>query len=121
MRWLSIGWLLTLFGSAANAADRWPSLPTSGFVVGRLATEADLKRGDAVFLSLIDEKPSGAPAPIAVPQYAYLVAEDGTRRPVIVVQAETNDRGTLLGMRDVDGEEYVATAEEVALLGSTHP
>ena len=121
MGWM--GALLALFGSSANSADAsWPALPKSGFISGRTATEADLKRGDAVFLSLIDGKPSGAPAPVRVPQYAYLVEENGKRRrPVVIVQAEINERGTFLGMRDADGHEYVATEAEIVLLGSKHP
>ena len=118
------GWLsglLALFGSASGGDASWPALPKSGFVAGRLATEADLKRGDAVFLSLIDGKPSGAPASLRVPQYAFLIEEGGRRRPVVVVQAEMNERGTLFGMRDASGQEYVATEGEVVLLGSRHP
>jgi hypothetical protein len=113
--------LAVLASSVSGADASWPVLPKSGFITGRVATEADIKRGDAVFLSLIDGKPDGAPAAIPVPQYAYLVGQDGRRRPVVVVQAQTNARGTFLGMRDVKGEEYVATREEVVLLGSTHP
>ena len=80
-----------------------------------------MKRGDAVFLTAIDGKPSGTPASIHVPQYAFLKLENGKRQPVIVVQAETNERGTFVGMRDAGGQEYVATRAEVVLLGSTHP
>ena len=120
MRWL--GTLLALFApSAQGAVTEWPPLPKSGFVAGRLATEADLKRGDAVFLSLIDGKPSGSPARIPIPQYAQLIEENGQRRPVVVVQAEIGEQGTLLGMRDANGNEYVATEAEVVLFGSSHP
>jgi hypothetical protein len=120
MGWL--GALLAMFGSSANSADAsWPALPKSGFITGRVATEADLKRRDAVFLSLIEGKPNGAPAPIRVPQYAFLIDENRKRHPVVVVQAETNERGTFLGMRDAVGQEYVATKAEVVLLGSSHP
>ena len=120
IRWLGV--LLAVVGSSVTGADAsWPALPKSGFITGRVATEADIKRGDAVFLSLIDGKPEGAPAAIPIPQYAYLIGQDGKRRPVVVVQAQTNERGTFLGMRDVKGEQYVATREEVLLLGSTHP
>lgn len=116
-----LGSLLALVSSSASSANRaWPALPKSGFIAGRLATEADLKRGDGVFLSLIDGKPGGAPASIRIPQFAYLV-EKGERRPVVVVQAETNERGTFVGMRDAAGHEYVATDAEVVLLGSKRP
>lgn len=122
---MRIGWLgglFALFGSSAIGADTaWPPLPKSGFIAGRVATEADIRRGDAVFLTATDGKPDGTPASIHVPQYAFLKQEGGKRQPVMVVQAETNRRGTFLGMRDAAGQEYVATQAEVILLGSTHP
>jgi hypothetical protein len=111
-----------MFGTSLGAApSAWPPLPTSGFVSGRVASEDDLKRGNAVYFSLIDGKPSGKPAQMQVPQFAYLIEEDGNRRPVVVVQAEIVDGRTILGMRDVNGHEYVATEPEVELLGQTHP
>ncbi|MBO9709654.1 MAG: hypothetical protein J7521_15730 [Caulobacter sp.] len=120
MRWL--GALLALFApSAHGATSAWPPLPKSGFVSGRLATEADLKRGDAIFLSLVDGKPSGSPARIHVPQFAHLIEENGARRPVVIIQAETNKQGTLFGAKDAQGNEYVATEAEIVLLGSLHP
>ena len=122
---MRIGWLGGLFAflgtSAVGADTSWPPLPRSGFVTGRLATEADIRHGDAVFLTTIDGKPSGTPARIQVPQYALLNQENGKRQPVVVVQAETNERGTFLRMRDAAGQEYVARIAEVTLLGSTHP
>lgn len=120
MRWL--GTLLALFTPSDQAGvSEWPPLPKSGFIAGRLATEADLQRGDAVFLSLIDGKPSGTPSSIRVPQFAHLIEDRGHRRPVVVVQAEIGEQGTLLGMRDANGNEYVATEAEVVLFGSSHP
>ena len=119
MAWLSV--LLALFGSTGGAEQTWPKLPVSGYIAGRLATEADLKRRNAIFLSLVDGKPSGVPSTIVVPQYAFLVQEVGKRLPVVVVQAEETEDGTLFGMRDAEGGEHVATEAEVFLLGSTHP
>ncbi len=119
MAWL--GALLALFGSSDSTGAAWPKLPVSGYITGRSATEADLKLGDAIFLSLLDGKPNGAPATIAVPQYALLVQENGNRLPVVVVQAEDTEEGTLLGMRDAEGRSYVVTKAEALLLGSTHP
>lgn len=116
------GGVLAMFGASVGAASSaWPALPTSAFVAGRVANEDDLKQGHAVFLSLVDGKPNGKPAQIQIPQYAYLVEEGGNRRPVVVVQAELVDAETILGMRDAEGKEYVATAPEVELLGKAHP
>jgi hypothetical protein len=102
-------------------ATSWPDLPNKAFVSGRLAQEADVNCGDAVFYTQIDGVPASRPAPIAIPQYAYLIAEDGSRVPVVVVQAEANDRATILGLRDMQGNEYAVTEAEVILLGQTHP
>jgi hypothetical protein len=65
----------------------WPDPPNNAFVSGRLAQEADVKCGDAVFYTQIDSASASRPAPIAIPQYAYLIAEDGSHVPVVVVQA----------------------------------
>jgi hypothetical protein len=119
VRWL--GALLALMSSSSDAAAQWPALPTSGFISGRLATEADLKRGSAVFLSLVDGKPSGRPARVVIPQFAHLIDERGVKLPVVVVQAEMGERGTLFGVKDAKGNEYVATESEVVLLGASHP
>lgn len=120
MRWL-VALVALMSPSASNKALEWPALPKSGFVSGRLATEADLKRGAAVFLSLIDGKPSGRPARVLIPQFAHLIDERGVKLPVVVVQAETGERGTLFGVKDAKGNEYIATESEVVLLGASHP
>jgi hypothetical protein len=99
----------------------WPELPISKFISGRVADESDIDRGDAVFVSRIDGALCGAPAPITIPQYAELVDEDGSRIPVVVVQAEVNELGTFVGLRDARGKEYVVTEPEVILLGRSHP
>jgi hypothetical protein len=101
--------------------DTWPDLPTTGFVSGRLAEEVDLRRGDAVFLTATGGVSAGEPVAIAIPQYAFLVDEDGSRVPVVVVQAEANERGTFFRLRDAQAQEYVVTAAEVILLGQSHP
>jgi hypothetical protein len=99
----------------------WPNLPISKFISGRVADESDVERGDAVFVSRIDGALCGAPAPITIPQYAFLLNEDGSRNPVVVVQAEINELGTFLGLRDAQGKEYVVTEPEAMLLGRSHP
>lgn len=110
-----------LFGGAPRQAkvERWPELPASGFVRGRAADARDMESGDAVFLAIIDGKPVGVPATFEIPQYAWF-AEGRKRRPVVVVQAEDTPQGVMVGMRDANGAEYVATAGEVELLGATH-
>lgn len=80
-----------------------------------------MKCGDAVFYTQIDGGSASWPAQILIPQYAYLIADDSSHIPVVVVQAETNDRATILGLRDVHGKEYAVTEAEVILLGQEHP
>ena len=63
----------------------WPQLPSSGFLSGRAATNADVEGGQAVFS--MDGKSEGA-LPIAIPQYALWTDESGAAHPVVVVQAE---------------------------------
>jgi|KBSSwiStaDraftv2_1062776.scaffolds.fasta_scaffold03736_13 hypothetical protein len=52
---------LMLAATAAAAPAAWPTLPTSGFVVGRLATQDDLNKGDGVFRFDVDGKPITKP------------------------------------------------------------
>ncbi len=56
-----------------------------------------------------------------VPRFAYLLEAEGSRRPVVLVQAELLDGEPVFGLRDAEGEMYIASAKEVELLGSTHP
>lgn len=49
----------------------WPSLPTTGFIKGRPATEQDIDDGNAVFVaSGPNGKVLGQPIDIDIPQYA---------------------------------------------------
>jgi hypothetical protein len=80
-----------------------------------------VKRGDAVFCTKVNGESGGRPAAIAVAQFAYFIADDRSRIPVVVVQAEISERATVLGLRDVQGREYVATEKDVILLGQSHP
>jgi len=116
-----IGALLGFSAGACATTISWPSLPHTGFITGRTANESDIDRGDAVFVSRFDGELSGQPATLTIPQYAYMISEQGTRTPVIVVQAETNEQGTFFGLRDAEGATYVVTGAEVELLGSLHP
>lgn len=107
--------------TAGAVTDSWPELPRTGFITGRAAEEADIDRGDAVFVSRFGGVLSGKPVGLQIPQFAYLIGPDGVGTPVVVVQVEANEKGTFFGLRDADGNAYVATEHEVELLGSTHP
>lgn len=113
---------LTLFASFAAAEGApWPTLPTK-FVSGRLATQQDLASGNAVFRMDIEGKQITKPTrQFQIPQFAYLRQDNGNRRPVVVVQVELLQDEPVFGMRDADGEMYIASAEDVELLGLSHP
>ncbi|MGH7026136.1 hypothetical protein [Brevundimonas sp.] len=106
-------------------SSAWPSLPTSGFMLGRAATAADIDLGDAVFSQATNDGLKVEPCPIAIPQYALWQDEDGSTHPVFVVQAEkhvSDPTGEpIYGLRTFDGEEIVASCEEVRLLGAVAP
>lgn len=118
-----MGIAFALFAATAAAApSAWPALPTSGFVFGRLATHNDLSNGNGVFLFEVAGKPITRPTQkVQIPQFAYLKEKRGNRRPVVVVQAELLEGDLTLGLRDADGKEYIASGDEVELLGTTHP
>ena len=100
-------------------SDLWPELPLHGFIVGRPATLDDVQRGDAVFHT---NGTGGAAATVAIPQYAYWSESLGERQLVFLVQAEHSPDGPILvGLRDLDGNEIVATMSELELLGTKKP
>src|SRR4249919_2139159 len=97
------------------AERNWPPLPTSGFISGTPATENDLQAGDAVFVQAAGLVEA---LNILIPQYGWLEDDAGSERLMVVVQAERSDAGEILGLRDFDGNEFVATVEEVRLVGT---
>ncbi len=69
----------------------------------------------------MDGKSLGA-IPITIPQYVWWSDEDGTKHPMILVQAERAPDGIeIVGLRDFDGQETVATLPELELLGTKKP
>jgi len=103
----------------ADENVHWPDLPTRGFISGRPATIEDAKQGNAVFSMKGQSK--GALA-ITVPQYALWRDEKALNHAMIVVQAERAPDGSeIVGLRDLEGHEAVATLPEVTLLGTEKP
>ena len=97
----------------------WPQLPSSGFLSGRAATNADVESGQAIFS--MDGKSEGA-LPIAIPQYALWTDENGAEHPVIVVQAEKAPGGLeIVGLLHRDGSHAAATMADLRLLGTEKP
>jgi len=108
-------------GSAGVTAPKiiWPDLPQAGFIVGRAATEDDIRKGNAVFSQAGTD---GGALRLKIPQYALWKDESGNEHPMILVQAERSaSRTEVLGLRDFVGKETVATLPEVKLLGTKKP
>jgi hypothetical protein len=91
------------------AAGAWRSVP---YVAGRVATEADVVRGYAVFY-VPDES---MPAAMNLPCCAIQTLEDGSEQPVIIVQAEVAHHGTIYGVRPLSGGNGVCLDTEVRLV-----
>ena len=108
---------------ARNSA--WPPLPTTGFVLGRAATTADIDIGDAVFSQESNDGLEAEHYPIAIPQYALWRDEHGSTHRVLVVQAEKHvsdpSGGPIYGLRTLDGEKVVVSGEELQLRGAALP
>ena len=88
---------------------RWRNTPA---VEGRSATEIDVAAGRAIFAV------GGEPIEIELPACA-IVREEGVGEPtpVVVVQAERLDDGTIaVGYRLLDGEGGIADWEDVEFL-----
>lgn len=106
--------------SACGQPLVWPSLPQAGFVVGRVATKADVESGSAVFVAEKDGTPVSKPLKIAVPQYAW--HKDGSRKSaVIVIQAEEANGQGMIGAKTLSGSYMAGLLEEFELLGSAPP
>jgi hypothetical protein len=121
MRLLIFG-LLVLGTSAlsAQARDSWQPLPTSGFIVGRVATERDIDAGKAAFAIRNGTDSISAPLRIRIPQYAVF-NDNGTLVPVIVIQAELAQAKRVLGARKADGTVVVGLLSDFTLLGTRPP
>ena len=103
---------------AVPASAEWPSLPTTGFLSGRPATQQDVSDGNALFVAERAGKIIGVPLTIDIPQYAVHVdRESGVRKRVILLQAERAEGIEMVGYRDLAGEHGIATLAEFELLG----
>jgi hypothetical protein len=109
---------IALSGAAVAQDQGWPALPGTGFISGRPAVDADVDKGDAIFVGTKQGKAIGKPLPIAIPQYGVLTVPN---LPVIIVQAEEVNGEKLYGARDFQGGEYVVKAEHLKLLGTKKP
>lgn len=87
----------------------WQNTPR---VIGRPATEADVAPGFAVFYTQGDS----AAASMRLPCYTIQSLEDGSKQPVVVIQAEFTNQDAVLGIRLLAGGNGICTIAEVQLL-----
>ena len=87
----------------------WHATPC---IVGRPATKADVAAGSAVFYV----QGGSTPAPMSLPCCAVQLLEDGSEQPIVIVQAELTQQGTILGVRPLSGGNGVCMSADVRLL-----
>ncbi len=115
---------LTCCQVAASDKLIWPDLPSSGFIVGRLATKADVKAGNAVFHFDHINDTERAPLDIKIPQYAIRYSKIAAleNEPVIIIQAESIGTTKLLGYRNINTSRTGSgLLSEFNLLGTRKP
>ena len=93
-------------------ASSWRKVPC---LTDRLAVEADVKDGRAVFFQKGDEAVM-EPVPEELPRAAILRTEDSSAESVIVIQVERAAHQVLVGYRFLGGGNGIATLSEVEFL-----
>ncbi|MFY7943705.1 MAG: hypothetical protein ACOVNZ_03950 [Crocinitomicaceae bacterium] len=79
--------------------NSWRSIPV---ISGKIATESDAKNGFAVFC--IKNVAQHQPYEIDLPKLAYLTNEDDDLKELVVlIQAESTDKGIVIGYRNPNG------------------
>jgi hypothetical protein len=103
-----------------DSARNWPDLKTVGHIKGRLATEEDIKAGNAVFVLQSDADPLN----IEVPQYAlHLNKASKTETPGVIIQGEETAQGQkIIGFLPLGSSKFLAALfHEFELLGTRKP
>ena len=90
----------------------WRDVP---HLAGKLSSAEDVAAGRAVF-RLDATQGTATPASLALPRCGLQHLDDGTARPVVVIQAEVLNGETILGVRYLPGGGGVCQLEEVELL-----
>ena len=98
------------------AMANWRETPC---IQGRTATEDDAKAGRAVFYFDLSEGQRSRPVDLDLPRCAILHEEDEAGLPVIVIQAEEGDNGTLqliAGFRPLTGGNGICMLYQLELI-----
>lgn len=92
----------------------WRTLP---HVAGRVATEADVREGRAVFFLTALDGVEAAPHGMDLPALAVHVEEGtGVRTPVVVIQAERARERCIVGVRFFNGGNRICLLGELELI-----
>ena len=97
----------------------WDSVPVTR---GRLATEADIRSGCAVFSLEGGEEPDAAPLAVAIPALAVLRDEQAQDDVIIAaIQAERSFEKRLIGYRFLNGGNGICTLGELEWIDASDP
>ena len=95
--------------------ENWKDTP---HVVGRLATEEDVKNGAATFI-IETQGQVHKPLNILIPSLAFLVDLDTKEKtPVVVIQGEQVGEGQIVGIKYLDGSDGVCELGELEFVNS---
>lgn len=90
--------------------QNWRSVATTN---GRVADEADVIAGRAVFYIDGASEPHSMP----LPSLARWIGSEMPEELLIIIQAEMTDQGVVLGVRPLSGGNAVVALSEVEVLG----
>lgn len=86
----------------------WPNLSNIGHIKGRVATEDDVNKGNAVFILESEGQSIGNPIDIELPQYGFMIDEDTKEKTAcVIIQAEWADDKKYLGAYDFKTEQFM--------------
>src|SRR5690606_19838732 len=94
--------------------NSWKTIPV---INGKIATESDAKNGVAVFcLKNIAEHKAFE---IDLPKLAYLTNEnDNSKKLIVVIQAESTEKGVVIGYRSPNGGNGACFLYELEFLST---
>lgn len=124
LSWSAVSLILLVGGTNATTGGghfTWPTLPTTGFISGRPATQRDVADGNAGFSAEVAGEVIGHPLPITIPQYAIWTDGNGRKVPVVIIQAELARNLEIFGLKLANGESVICTRAELVLLGQDLP
>jgi len=99
--------------------NKWPVFEINSWksilaINGKIATESDAKNGFAVFClkNVVEHKLFE----IDLPKLAYLTNEDDSKELIVVIQAESTEKGVVIGYRNPNGGNGAGFLQEFEFL-----